>query len=134
MDQTHWAMTQRVMTQSSLEAAFAQAWRIYAPGRERPVEQYRFAAQHVGLGPGLRQRLADAGLQDWRFDFCWVDCGVAVECDGGQWAPRGGRHNTDADRAKLNAAAALGWRVLRFSASMLNDPERCVKMVKEALG
>jgi hypothetical protein len=123
------------MTQSALEAAFSLAWRIYAPDCERPLEQYRFAAIHVGLGPGLRERLADAGLQDWRFDFAfpWATPPLAIECDGGQWSPHGGRHNTDGDRAKLNKAAALGWRVMRFSASMLADPEAVIKTVKEAL-
>jgi len=57
-----------------------------------------------------------------------------VEIDGGQWAPMGGRHNTDADREKLNAAAALGWRVMRFSSSMLsNDPTAVVETVLRGL-
>jgi very-short-patch-repair endonuclease len=51
----------------------------------------------------------------WRFDFAWPDHKVAVECDGGQWAFKGGRHNTDADRDKINTATSLGWSVLRFS-------------------
>ena len=123
------------MTQSALESAFLQAWRIYAPGRERPVEQYRFAAEHVGLGPGLRKRLSDAGLQDWRFDFAWVDAGVAVECDGGIWTR--GRHTRGAgfegDVRKLNAATRLGWRCYRVTASMLRDPEAVVAMVMEAI-
>jgi len=124
------------MTRSTLEAAFSLAWRIYAPGCERPLEQYRFAAIHVGLGPGLRERLAAAGLQDWRFDFAfpWATPPLAIECDGGQWSPHGGRHNTDGDREKLNNAAVLGWRIIRFSATMLRDPEHCTRMVKEALG
>ena len=123
------------MAQSALEAAFSLAWRIYAPDCERPLEQYRFAAIHVGLGPGLRERLAAAGLQDWRFDFAfpWACLPLAIECDGGQWLPHGGRHNTDGDRDKLNNAAVLGWRIIRFSATMLRDPEGCVKTVRAAL-
>ena len=58
----------------------------------------------------------------WRFDYAWVAERVAVEIDGGQWQVHGGRHNTDADREKLNAAAELGWRVLRYSGAMLNAP------------
>ena len=108
------------MTQSKLEADFALAWHIYAPNRERPVEQYRFAWE------SHRRR--------WQFDFCWPDAMLAVEIDGGQWKAHGGRHNTDGDREKLNAAAALGWRVMRFSASMLrDDPEGVVRMVSSAL-
>lgn len=70
----------------------------------------------------------------WRFDWAWVDQRVAVEIDGGQWLANGGRHNTDADRDKLNAAAALGWRVLRFSTQQLDtDPMTCVDLLRLAL-
>ena len=116
------------MTQSDLEEQFALAWRLYGNGIV-PEREYKFAKE---LG-----RL-------WRFDFAFpgtttswgvpIDApGVGVEIDGGQYAFRGGRHATDADREKLNTAAALGWRVLRFSGSMLKDPEACCKMVKWAL-
>lgn len=67
----------------------------------------------------------------WRFDYCWYsykyvdtpDCpgdmersgGLALEIEGGVWT--GGRHITGAgfirDMEKYNAAAALGWRVIR---------------------
>ncbi len=36
-----------------------------------PEEEYRFAAHRVGLGPGIKKRLAEARLKDWRFDFAW---------------------------------------------------------------
>ncbi len=68
-----------------------------------------------------------------RFDFAWPDCKVAVEVDGGQWRSHGGRHNTDADREKLNLAAALGWRVLRFSGAMLDRPDECAEVIRMAL-
>jgi len=102
---------------SDLESAFLLAWRLYAPDAPEPIAEARF-------DPDRR----------WRFDFAWFYCKVAVEIDGGQWQAHGGRHNTDADRDKLNHAAALGWRVLRFSASMLRDPQACVRMVREAIG
>ena len=71
----------------------------------------------------------------WRFDYAWPDHAVAVELDGGQWRAGGGRHNTDGDREKLNTAAAHGWRVLRFSRTMLeSDPLGCVAYVRQALG
>jgi len=37
------------------------------------------------------------------------------------------------DCAKYNAAALLGWRVLRFTASMLND-DFAIVMLKQAMG
>ena len=47
-----------------------------------------------------------------------------IEIDGGSWLPKG-RHTTGAgfekDAEKLNAAAELGYRVLRFTPRMVND-------------
>ena len=52
----------------------------------------------------------------WRFDFACPDAMLAFEIDGGTWT--GGRHTTgsgyEKDCEKLNAAAELGWIVLRF--------------------
>ena len=107
------------MSKSDLEAAFLTWWRRLAADAPEPTSEYMFAAS-IG--------------RRWRFDFAWPDALVAVEVDGGQWAPRGGRHNTDRDRDKLNHAAALGWRVMRFSGAMLrDDPAGVVAMVREAL-
>ena len=70
----------------------------------------------------------------WRFDLAWPEYHLAVELDGGEWLARGGRHNTDADREKLNAAAVLGWRVLRFSGGQLDaEPGACVDLLARAL-
>jgi very-short-patch-repair endonuclease len=72
-----------------------------------------------------------------RFDFAWPEPErkVAVEIDGGQYKPRGGRHARDSDRIKLNLAVVHGWRVLRFSGEMLaDDPEGCMAIVREVLG
>ena len=72
--------------------------------------------------------------RQWRFDYAWPAGMVACELDGGQWKTGGGRHNTDADRDKLNEAAAMGWRVLRFSHRQLeDDPTHCVELVLRAL-
>jgi hypothetical protein len=72
--------------------------------------------------------------RQWRFDWAWPDQRVAVELDGGQYLANGGRHNTDSDREKLNSAAALGWRVLRFSGSALRQHgAECVALLRRAL-
>ena len=103
---------------SDLEAAFFAALALHGADLPAPCRELVFA-------PPRR----------WRFDAAWPAAMLAAECDGGQWAAGGGRHNTDADREKLNAAAALGWRVLRFSASMITDnPVGCVDAVRRALG
>lgn len=107
---------------SEIERAFEFAWRVRV--RElgiavnEPEREYRFDL-----------------MRRWRFDFAWLAEKVAVECDGGQWLARGGRHARDRDREKLNRAAAMGWRVLRFSQEMLErDPVGAVAQVLQALG
>ena len=86
-------------------------------GLQSPVAEYQFA-------PPRR----------WRFDFAFPAQRLAVEFDGGQWVIAGGRHNRDGDREKLNTAAAMGWRVLRFSNQQWErDPYGCVAQVLRAL-
>lgn len=86
---------------------------------EQPVTEYRFHP-----------------TRKWRFDFAWPAFRVAVEIDGGAFA--GGRHNTGLgshnDKDKMNAAAALGWRVLAFDAKHLREPELVFGTILEALG
>ena len=100
---------------SELEEHFAGLVRLF--GMPEPVREYVFA-------PPRR----------WRFDFAFPEQRVAVEIDGGQWAPGGGRHAKDADKDKHNAAVLLGWRVLRFSGEMINnDPDCCLRQLQALL-
>lgn len=70
----------------------------------------------------------------WRFDWAWPEQRVALEVDGGRYALAGGRHATDADHEKLNAAAALGWRVLHVSPqAMRRDPGAVIADLRAAL-
>ena len=108
------------MTASPLETAFLHWWGLLAPDLPAPVAEYRFH-------PTRR----------WRFDYAWpAPVMVAVELDGGAYS--NGRHTRgagyEADAEKLNAAAVMGWRVLRFTGGMLtNDPAACVAVVRELL-
>ena len=102
------------MKKSALEARF-EAW-VLPLLDAQPEQQHRFH-------PTRR----------WRFDYAFPSVKLAVEVDGGQWSPRGGRHNTDGDRAKLNAAAVLGWRILRYSGAMLNDPAAVAAEITAAI-
>lgn len=69
----------------------------------------------------------------WRFDYAWPDAKVAIEVEGGVWT--GGRHTSSAgfikDIEKYNAAARLGWRVLRCTPKTLLSLDT-VEAVKEA--
>lgn len=55
----------------------------------------------------------------WRFDYAIPEYKIAIEIDGGLWLDGGGRHNRASgykgDMEKFNAAASLGWLVLKFT-------------------
>ena len=57
----------------------------------------------------------------WAFDYAWLDQKIALEVEGGVWT--GGRHTRAKgfleDMKKYNAAAVLGWRVLRVTPDQL---------------
>lgn len=61
----------------------------------------------------------------WRFDFADPRLKIAAECEGGVWIQ--GRHNRGsgfvADIEKYNAAALLGWLVLRFTRTQIASGE-----------
>ena len=66
----------------------------------------------------------------WRADFAIPECMLLIEVDGGNRlgtigkdgkAYAIGRHTQDEDMMKLNLAAELGYRVLRFSPKMVKS-------------
>lgn len=82
--------------------------------------------QHLmerGLDAGCERELVFAPPRRWRFDFSWPDQLIAVEIEGGSWV--GGRHMRgkpfEGDCDKYNEAAALGWRIFRFTTDQVND-------------
>lgn len=89
------------------------------PAINHPVREHRFA---TGLG------------RHWRADIAYPEQRLAVEVDGGSWV--GGRHVSGTgfaeDCLKLNAAAALGWRVVRVTPAMIDSGE-AVRAVRAAL-
>jgi len=124
------------MGKSDLEYKFLNLW-LTLTDLPEPYAEYNFARDIVGHGPGIRKRLREAGLQDWRFDFAWPDKLIAVELEGGVWAR--GRHvrgrGYESDCEKYNLAQSLGWSVYRFTSGMLErDPAACVEQVAAALG
>lgn len=126
------AHKQKRVDQTDKAEKFDEIWPVDYP---QPEPEYRFAAELVGKGEGLRQRLAQAGLRDWRFDRAWPDYMVAVEVDGNAWhVMGGGRHMQDTDLEKLNMAQALGWRVFRLSPAMIRkESHRWVPVIKDVL-
>lgn len=59
----------------------------------------------------------------WRFDFAIPEFKIAIEQEGGVWS--NGRHTRGSgfvgDMEKYNRATELGWRILRYTPSNLND-------------
>lgn len=99
-----------------LSDLFKAHWDLLCPNLPQPIQEHTFCERR------------------WRFDFAWPDLKIAVECDGMVWQAGGGRHNSDEDRDKLNIAAMLGWRILRFSGKQLrSSPELCFAIVKNIL-
>lgn len=66
----------------------------------------------------------------WRFDFAFVEPKIAVEIEGFGRHQRMGGFATDME--KYNAAAKLGWRVLRFTTAMAVRGD-AINLVKEML-
>jgi very-short-patch-repair endonuclease len=85
-------------------------------GLPEPVFEYRFHP-----------------TRKWRFDIAFPSAKVAVEVEGGVWTK--GRHTRPsgfrADMEKYNAAAVLGWRVLRVEPKDL-CMDTTVEMLKAA--
>ena len=83
---------------------------------------------------GLEKEFKFCETRRFRFDFAYPHKKIAVECDGGQWLPNGGRHNRDSDREKLNIAASLGWTVFRYSGEQIkNEPLECCEQLYKTL-
>lgn len=93
------------MADSALEAEFALQLRAAKLDRGL-VREHRF--HHV---------------RKWRFDFAFPEHKLGIECEGGVFS--NGRHvrgtGYTADLEKYNEAVMLGWRVLRFTGSMIKS-------------
>lgn len=83
------------------------------PRKPEPFALFALLAAHGIPAPTPEYRFHPE--RKWRFDFAWPDKLLALEIEGGVFT--GGRHSRGAgmlaDMEKYNAAAILGWRVLR---------------------
>lgn len=70
----------------------------------------------------------------WRADYCWPDQMLIVEYEGGVYTK--GRHTRgrgfEGDIEKYNTATLMGYRVLRFTASMVKSG-KALKQIEQAL-
>lgn len=92
---------------------------LTALGLPEPCPEYRFSERK------------------FRFDFAYPEAKVAIEIEG--QGPKGlGRHQRpegfERDLEKYNLAVVLGWRILRFTPSMIRrDPVGCANLVAKVL-
>lgn len=97
------------------------------------VREYRFGAEHVGLGPKLRERLKAAGLSDWRADFALPEFKLLLEVEGGAWMAKS-RHTSGVgfaqDLEKYDSAMKLGWNIYRCSPEMVKAG-RAIDTIKQ---
>lgn len=104
-------------TVTASNAELALGWQIEVSGLPEPVHEVRFDP-----------------IRRWRFDFAFPAHKVAVEVEGGSWT--NGRHTRpagfEADCEKYNAAALLGWVVLRVTPRMIEDG-RALRYVQQAI-
>lgn len=102
------------MSVSKLEADFLHM--LKAEGLPRPEKSELSFAKEIG--------------RKWRADFAYTSIKLLVEIEGGEWI--NGRHNRKLadDASKYNNAVLLGWRVLRFTGSMLKSGEAMETMRK----
>lgn len=107
------------MRKSQLELLFERqvGELVEALGVEAPVAEHRFHP-----------------VRRWRFDFAWPERKLAVELEGGVWSQ--GRHTRGQgfvdDCEKYNAAAVMGWTVLRLPGPQVEDGTG-LGLVREAL-
>jgi len=102
------------------EALFNFYWRTLAQPLPAPVNGHRFH-----------------DTRNWQLDCAWPDRKLAVEIDGGEFVR--GRHTRGLgfqnDCEKINAAIDAGWRVYRYTLTMLRtEPHKHIGQVVAAWG
>lgn len=111
------------------------AFQIEAYKLPEPEREYPFAGMHVGIGPGIRERLSQAGLKNWRFDFAWPSMRFAVEVEGGAFKRVGG-HTSGVgfteDILKYHHAMRLGWTIYRCDANLIKNGS-AVELIEQLL-
>lgn len=101
-------------------------------GSRYELELQRLIAYEGLPSPAMQLWFAKDLGRRYRFDFAWPDRKIAAEVDGGRWLVRRGKdgrpvpvgfHNHIDDYRKLNLAAKLGWKILRFTPEMIHSGE-----------
>ena len=97
------------------------------------AELLHFQMKAIGLKPEAEFRFHDT--RKWRADFAFLEQMVLVEFEGGVYTQ--GRHTRgkgfEADCEKYSEAAAMGYRVLRFTAKHVKSG-LALNLIEKSLG
>jgi very-short-patch-repair endonuclease len=135
----------------SRQATVAHLWEALATSAGRHSNAYRrqlvLESRDSPWSPAERRAhvlLREAGITGWAGNLrvlvaghpCYLDNGfpeqkLAVEIDGREFYS--GPTEFERDRWRQNDLVNAGWRVLRFTARMLETPHLVVAMIREAL-
>lgn len=103
------------------------------PEESKLVAHFRMQLRAAGIAGYVTEHRFCPGRK-WAFDLAWLPERLAVEVEGGVWT--GGRHTRGSgfvkDCEKYNAAALMGWKVLRIHTMTINNGQ-AVKMLVGAL-
>ena len=94
------------------------------------TREFKLFRDVVGDGAGIRKRLQEAGLKDYRYDFRIPCLKLLIEVQGGIWLSNKGKksaHSTgtgqERDMDKSFKAWQYGWHVLPINAKQINSGE-----------
>lgn len=117
-------MVSRAITVRSLRGASKDALaRLRAASTAERHDAFAAMLKHARL-PEPTREVVFHPERKWRFDYAWPALMIALEVEGAVWIE--GRHTRGSgflkDMEKYNAAAVLGWRVLRCTPDTLTKP------------
>lgn len=85
-----------------------------------PSQEFTVLWENLG-GPPLTPEFKFSPTRKWRADYAIPEADLLIEIEGGTWVR--GRHvrpeGYAKDAAKYNAAALMGYKVIRFTPDML---------------
>ena len=108
-----------------LEDEFARQLDLLKIPYKREVKPYEII---VGLGAGIRSRLAERNLKNYRYDFYIESMDLFIEVQGGIWLSSKGKksaHSTgtgqERDMDKALMAFRFGWNVLHINGKQIKN-------------
>lgn len=88
-----------------------------------PIDDLKLRLSTCSWCPQWTEEFRFHSTRRWRFDLCWPQEKIAMECEGGTWIAgrhsRGGGYESDCE--KYIEALLLGWIVLRVTPRQIQE-------------